>query len=321
MISGAKIKAAVFIMAGLAAIGAVTGAVMAVVNPEEDVPVCGGHHEYWDKSVSQEIKSEDITYFSFNAMTRMAMLAIPEQGPESCPSYAVRMEKDDAGNVAVEARGGGESRHRDGTRFLVKYRVPDDGLPAALIQLVRKYNLSRDNGHVSHTDGLPSGDGETLSVRFASGESIYRNNNVFPLLERSASCAIYETFRSFAKKQGYDFTTAGSSESVYDDPTPEMLQGAWIGKHFGRDCRAEFSGNRVRIWYDGELTDDTEYVIFEGSVKPNRLSSRSSPDDKYPEYDSFNAFVSISKKNDFTLVGHVYRNKSSSSVELLHQKN
>ncbi|WP_157617830.1 hypothetical protein [Succinimonas amylolytica] len=308
---------------------AATGVAMAqFLDDFRDPPECGQHHEYWDKSLSSDIKSETIVHFEYNSfpgpgfiVPEVSLEARPDSESEPFPNFYVLFDRTPSGAVRVVARGGNNTGHRDGSRFVVRYEISDDGLPRELQTIVRKHNLSRDNGHVSHTDGLPTGDGSILSVRYDSGEAIYRGNNVFPLLDDAATREIYQAFRRAARRQGYDFTTAGSSEPVYDDPTVEMLQGIWKGKHFGRECVAEITGQHIRIFYDGELADDTDYVIFEGMVKPNRLAKNSSPDDKYPRYDNFRAFTSISKKNGFTIVGHVFRNGSSSSVELFRQDN
>jgi len=311
------------ILSGIAAMGAVMAQ---IADDIREPPECGQHHEYRDKSLSPEIKSENIVHFSFMSFPDHGFMmpviesgAAPDSASERVPQYAVSLVRDDSGIIRVAARGGNNTSHRDGSQFRVEYEVPDDGLPADLQEIVRKHSLSRDNGHVSHTDGLPTGDGSILSVRYDSGEAIYRGNNVFPLLDEAATREIYQAFRRSARRQGYDFTTAGSSEPVYDDPTEEMLQGIWKGKHFGRECIAEITGSHIRIYYDGKLADDTDYVIFEGMIKPNRLARGSSPDDRYPRYENFNAFTGISKMNGFTIVGHVFRNGASSSVELRRQ--
>ncbi len=287
----------------------------------EDRPVCGGHHQYYLKDHPNVINSENIVSFTFDThgVSEFEGGYVGELDEKNknflYPVMYVSAIKQPDGRIAVEARGTGRYQQRDGKTFHVKYTVEDDGLMAELQKVVRRYNLSQNNGFVNHTDGIPSGDGDTLSVKYDSEERIYINDNVQRAIPEDPANEIYEIFLASAHKQGLAFSTAGSNVKIYDDPDEEMLQGTWTGKHFGAECICEFTGNHVKIYYDGRLTDDTDYVIVEGRIKPDRKRA-----DNPDRYDDFNTFTSITKANNFTLTGHVYRNNSSSTVSLNKKK-
>lgn len=279
----------------------------------------GGHREYRVKNLNDKIESENIK--SFQLTLYEPQIYNPAQYEETSDeereirARKLELTKNEDGSLSVRAEGENMyAKGRDGSKFILDFKTDDRDYTRRLQQLVRKHNLSSNNGFVSHTDGLPSGDGDTLSVVYESGEKIYKTDNVDRIMSFEAAYDIYSLFRVMATDSKLDFTTAGSNVQLYDDPTVQWLQGRWSGKHFGQECLVEFEGNHIRIYYGGKLTDDTEYVIFEGAVKP---AGKGAEEGKSA---SFNAFTGIYKQNSFTLDAHVYRNRSSSHVSLMRQK-
>jgi hypothetical protein len=227
----------------------------------------------------------------------------------------MKLVKNPDGTVTVEARGGSlyPTARRNGLTFHVRFTAPDRDYTARLQDLVVRRSLIRNNGLVVHTYGLPSGDGDRLSVKYDSGEYIYRRINTGPLLDYDTAFEIYDLFRTMTRDQGLDFNTKGSNVQLYDDATEEFLQGTWKGTHFGNECTVIFTGNHVRIYYGGKLTDDADYVIDEGWIVP---ADQNGGKDRL----RFQGVAVMSKKNSFTLSGTVLRNKASSTFDLRRQK-
>lgn len=268
----------------------------------------GGRSDSQVSGLRETIESHEVISFRYEAQCAMGLLSQPKLSGEA---FFVSCELLSDGRVHVIANGGSSSGRRDGTKFLLDYEADEDGFLAVLDALILEHRLSENNGHVTHVNGLPPY-GDSLSVEYASGERIYRSNNQARMLSADASDAIYEAFLTFTRKNGYDFTTAGSNVPVYDDADEAFLQGTWSGKHFGREVKAVFTGSHVQIWYDGELTDDTDYVIIEGCVLPNRL--RPDADKAYRPADGYEHFHSVetfTKYLGIGLTGHVYDGSSS----------
>ena len=134
-----------------------------------------------------------------------------------------------------------------------------------------------------------------------------------------AAKLIYDAFHEEALKNGLDFNTKGSNVKLYDDADEEFLQGTWKGTHFGREILAEFEGNRVKIYVDGKLTDDTEYIIFEGAVRPNRLKEGVTEPQSNHDYVEFEGCSCIRKMDEISLTAY-FMKESYSTCRLLTQK-
>ncbi len=265
----------------------------------------GGKTETRMFGVSENIKSQDIIEFSYSAQGGTGLAVEPKL---ALGAFALSCKLLPNGNVHIVANGSGNIYQRDNTRFILDYEAAENGFLKELAELVRKYELAKGNGKIVHVNGLPPL-GDTLDIKFASGEKIYKKSNQSRTVNAEASDAIYKAFWKFSQKNGYDFTTTGSNKPVYDDADEAYLQGTWEGRHFGKEVKAVFSGRHVQIWYDGKLTDDTDYVIVEGAVIPAK------PYTADTKYAKFNAVQKFRKTNNFIMVGHVY-NGASSSFEL-----
>ena len=285
----------------------------------EDMP--GSMHESQIQGLREEIASGEVISFEYSG--RGTDRSAPRrQGfpPHPGSDFMVSAKRLPSGSLAVESSGGNYAA-RDNSAFRLKYETEDRGFMAELAELVRRHRIGRGNGRVVHVNGLPAGLGDTISVRYAGGERIYKSSNQTMTIAPEAADEIYDAFRRLAERSGRGFTTAQSTETIYDDPTPDFLQGAWRGKHFGRECRAVFSGRRIVITYDGTVADDTGYVIANGAVVPDRLRAKPVGDREQDRYETFGGdIISFSKANDFTIVAHFYRNRSSSSCRLLRER-
>ena len=299
------------IAAALAALSLVLGGSMALT--EEDTQVDGGRTET-RLDLPREIRSENIVSFSLILQDPREYEPDEETRDgtgEVITASSMRLEKDAGGILRIRASGGGPATgHRDGSAFFVEFTTPDRGYTAKLQELIQKHGMIADNGHYSHTAGLPSGDGDQLRVIYDSGEQIGKGSNNSRILSRQAALDVFALFREITREAGHDFTTEGSTRALYDDPTTEWLQGIWEGHHFGTPCQVRFAGRHVQITYGGSLTDDTDYVIVDGWVRPDTPSARKGG------HAVFSALTGMSKKNSFTLNAGVYRNGASSSFEL-----
>ena len=280
---------------------------------------CGGTDRHRDPHAPRTIVSRQIVSFELTTFEPQEYHflftdnGLEELGEPVTATY-LSLKRQADGSLEISARGGSleamNQEVRDGSVFAVNFTTPDRGYTARLQDLVVRRSLIRNNGLVVHTYGLPSGDGDRLSVKYDSGEYIYRRINTGPLLDYDTAFEIYDLFRTMTRDQGLDFTTRGSNVTVYDDATEEFLQGIWEGRHFGTPCQVRFAGRHVQITYGGSLTDDTDYVIVDGWVRPDTPSARKGG------HAVFSALTGMSKKNSFTLNAGVYRNGASSSFEL-----
>ena len=161
--------------------------------------------------------------------------------------------------------------------------------------------------------------GDELHVKFASGEAILKSSNQTKTISQEAIQEIYNLFRTTAIKSSYDFTTDKSTRPIYDDADEQFLQGTWTGRHFGKDCTVIFTGSHVLIYYNHQLTDDTGYVIINGSIQPDKLRSKPIGKRKEDSYEHFRGIPFLRKKNSFTLTGYMTNNNSYSTVDLYKQ--
>lgn len=282
--------------------------------------MCGGKREYYVTGLKDKIESKDISEFSYTTQLLGFMFHVDENGNRKSLTdfgiqheiFSVSMKLQEDGTYLVESSGSSRYAARDGKKFILKYAVSDASMAKKLQKIIDEHSLSKNNGHVLKVSGLPSGDGDILSVKYSSDESIYKQDNQSSVVSLEAAAAIYNVFRTNAREKGFDFSTEGSNVAVYDDATVDMLQGTWKGTHFGVECVAIIEATHIKIYYGGVLTDDTEYVIKDGTVLSNKTDGQ--------HYQPFNGITSLSKSNSFTLSAHVYRDKASSSFRMYKEK-
>ena len=253
----------------------------------------GGKTDYYLQGYPTTIKSENIVYFQYQ-----------------CGEYNCKMEKEN--DVLHIECSGGNSVVRDGTYYVLDYKCQDNGFTKKLQKTVEKYDIIKDNGHFVEAAGIPPGIGDQISIKYDSGEAIYKSDNQSLTISQKASDEIYKTFKKLANDNGFDFTSEGSNVELYNDATVEYLQGSWKGMHFGHEYAAEFDGQHVKIYKDGQLTDDVDYIIYEGSVRTANLKEGKQGNSKY-DYQEFSEISCFAKNNDFTLT--MYFMKDSYSTD------
>ena len=264
--------------------------------------ICGGTREVHLDGYKDEIKSDNIVEFTYNNDGEYRLWCKLEN------------------NILHVTSNGGNSYHRDGTYFGLKYDTDKLDILKKLNDIIKENNISKNNGFVHETAGLPPGIGDSIEVVYDSGEKIYKISNQFPVVGDELGKKFYDVFHELALEYGYDFNTEKSNVLLYDDATEEYLQGRWKGDHFGHKYEVLFEGNHVKVWEDDKLVDDTDYVIYEGRIRPNKLAEGVTEPKSFNDYEPFNAFDSLRKQNKILLTMYFYKNGSSSNDELLRQK-
>ena len=208
---------------------------------------------------------------------------------------------------------GGNYMKRDGSAFILDYHTQNSGFLKELQNIISENELYKNDGYYVHINGLPQGVGDKFSVNYENGDTLKIYSNEEKMIPEKAANEFYELFKRKAVSSGYDFTTESSNVKIYDDPDTEFLQGTWEGTHFGCACKVIFEGNHVKIYYDGKLTDDTDYVISEGKIYPDKK-------DEKGNYINFSyPLTTMRKNNSFTLTAY-FKKESYSSISLYRQK-
>lgn len=232
-------------------------------------------------------------------------------------SFSVSCELN--GDILHVKSKGGNSTERDGTYFVLDYDSKSHDILNKLQDVIVKYKINKNNGYEYEVAGLPSGLGDTISVLYKSNEKIWKYSNQSPTISDEAVKEIYDIFHECALDNSYDFTSAGSNVLLYDDATKDYLQGTWKGSHFGKKYTIIFAGDNVKIYEDDKLTDDTNYVIIDGSVVSCELKDGVQLANTRHDYKEFSVISTISKKNSFTIVAYFMKD-GYSTCDLLKQE-
>ena len=245
------------------------------------------------------IKSKKIVFFSYN-----------------CGSFYVELKLND--KLFIKSTGGYSNR-RDGTYFRLEYETDTLDVLEEIQKVVEKYNFSKNNGLEYEVSGLPAGLGGTLNIIYDSGEKIYHYSNQSPIISNDAENEIYNIFKKLAISNGLDFNSEKSNVKLYDDASLDYLQGKWLGKHFGVEVFVVINGNNIKIYNDNKLTDDCKFIIFDGTIVPNKLKDGVKEASDYHDYKSFNGLSNLRKKNEILITAY-YLENAYSTCELLKQK-
>ncbi len=208
---------------------------------------------------------------------------------------------------------------RDDSYFALDYNSKDNKLLNDLQDIVVKYNLSKNNGYEYEVAGLPEGLGDILSVKYESGEKIWKYCNQAHNVTEEVANKIYDVFHNCALRNDLDFNHESSDIVLNDDATKEYVQGTWKGIHFGREYKIIFDDDNIKIYEDNKLTDDIEYLIINGDIVTNKVKvGIDTPKDR-DDYEEFSVISTIKKKNDFTMVAYFMKD-SYSTCNLLRQE-
>jgi len=263
--------------------------------------ICGGTTEGYKDGYKDKIESDNIVDFIY-----------------MCGEYSLTCHLTDS-TLHVTSNGGNHME-RDGSYFGLKYDTDKLDILKELNRIIKDNDVSKENGFYHNTAGLPPGIGDSIEVTYDSGERIYKISNQFPVVGEEIGKLFYDEFHKLAIDNGFDFTTDKSNVDLYNDATVEYLQGTWEGSHFRREYKMIFEGSHIKIYKDGELTDDTDYVIHEGWVKVNKLVDGKTEAKNQHDYQEFNACSSIRKVNDFTITVYFFENGCSSTDRFYRKK-
>ena len=199
-------------------------------------------------------------------------------------------------NLHVISSGGNYS-NRDGSAFKLDYISKTKTLLTSLQQIVEKYELYKNNGYTLTVNGLPAGLGDTISVEYDKSEKIYKSSNQSRIVQDEAVTAIYNEFHKNATQNDYEFNTEKSNIKVYDDATEKFLQGTWKGSHFGDEIKVIIKEKNIKIYCNNKLSDNTEYAIINGCVRPNKLKKGITIPKNEHDYEEFNIICRHPKRN------------------------
>jgi len=254
--------------------------------------VDGGVVKNWRlKGYNEEIKSNKIVSFSYEGSGFKV----------SCELKNNNLHILSTGNYINE---------KDDSDFSIEYNTEDLSFLDKLQEIVKEYNISLNNGYEYEVAGLPPGYGDKISVIYDSGEKIWKYSNQTNTIKTEAIDAIYNAFYDLAKANGHDFIS-NSSVTLNDDEN-ESLDGTWKGTHFGSEYKVVFNDKNIKIYKDGELTDDTEYTIIDGKIVKNQLKEGKTEAKSRYDYEEFSEISVLSKRNSFTIV--MYFMKDSYSI-------
>lgn len=133
--------------------------------------------------------------------------------------------------------------------------------------------LASANGIDKTIQGIPERLGATLLVEYTSGERIYAQDNSTSVLSAKATDALFGFFRSLAMEADCDFHHTHAEIIDYQ----EFFGGCWQSPD--KTVMLEFWGDSIKIYVDGQLTDDTTFLIEYG-----RLYNAQSKDGSFSLY-------------------------------------
>lgn len=263
----------------------------------DDIP--GARRQFHMEGCKDYIRSNKIESFTY-----------------SCCDYSLHCEKV-KNNIRIVCSGG-DLRKRDGTGFKLDFEISDDSVLSDLNNIIINNKLFKDNGYYLEVNGLPSGLGDYIYVIFDSGEKLYKYCNEFCTVDEKSQKILYDFFHKIALDYGYDFTSMESNVTLYDDATVDFLQGTWKGTHFGDSIKVVFLDNRVKIYVNRKLTDDVNYIIVRGVIKPNLMYDEVFEARDENDYIDFSG-VSFMKKNNDILLTAYFTEGAYSTCDLLKQ--
>lgn len=156
--------------------------------------------------------------------------------------------------------------------FEFEFTVPASTLDA-LQAIIEEHALASANGVDKTIQGIPERLGATLLVEYTSGERIYAHDNSSSVLSAKATDALFGFFRALAKEADCDFLHTHGEIMDFQ----EFLGGCWQDPD--KTAMLDFWGDSVKIYVDGQLTDDTTF-----SIEYDRLFGAQSEDGSFSLY-------------------------------------
>ena len=150
----------------------------------KEEPVCGGRTEYYLKGYGDKILSEELTSFEYD-----------------CREFKVQCQKEaDKIHIKTLEKTGNK---KDETTFNLDYVIEEDRILKELQRIIKKYHLSKNNGHYEEVGGLAPGCGDMIQAEYKSKEKIYKYSNQTPHVSEEAKKEIYTVFLEDSEKSGF----------------------------------------------------------------------------------------------------------------------
>ena len=138
------------------------------------------------KGYSETIKSEDIVYFNYSSYY-----------------FSGLCEKK---NKELHIKVSGFINNDINKSFKKEFIVKNDSFLDKLEAIIKKYNISKNNGYEYEIAGLSPEYGDSISVEYKSGEKIWKTDNQENTISEEAFKEIYDAFYDLSKETGNDFT-------------------------------------------------------------------------------------------------------------------
>ncbi len=154
--------------------------------------VCGGTRATLDTRAPKEISSEEMILFDATSA-----LNVPSLGEDDRLGYlsAFAAPCGEGTFLLLETAIGFRRRDEKDLRWAL---VRESVFPA-LVRLVNECGLAAENGHHSSTAGLPENFGGSVTVRYASGETVSFSDNQAPVLSLETAERIADLFAGAMK--------------------------------------------------------------------------------------------------------------------------
>ena len=242
---------------------------------------CGGTRETIDTRAPKQIASEDMTLFDVtSALPWPAELRDGEEPLQFVSAFAAPAGE---GTFLFLEHG---SRH-GGTLHQAWALVRGDVFPA-LVRLTRERDLAKENGHHSHTAGLPEDFGGSIRIRYADGEKIGVSDNQSPILSEETGRQIAALFEQ--AMHGEKLPLPDPAELTQIRFCEEREDGGFTRAVLtvhpdgtGTNAKAQrFDGPKI---YEGEKPVDAQTVsdVREGMARSGILAWAGLPDSGFPQ--------------------------------------
>ena len=159
--------------------------------------ICGGTDAYIDNTYPKKIKSDKMVMFDVYSSEYIPMVSMTGAKTEHCPEFTAFAVC--AGEFSYILFSKQSRVNPDESKRRWAYTEYD--IFSDLTELVRKYDIAKDNGFHSQTHGLPRNFGGSIVARFDDGEKISISNNQSPIFTSTVASAIIAVFENALKQE------------------------------------------------------------------------------------------------------------------------
>ena len=224
--------------------------------------MCGGTSATRDTKAPKTIISEEMTLF--NVTSSFSGCA---PGPGTVLDFiplgylSAFAAKADKGYLLCLETAEGTGYH---PRHDISFALVKNDIFPALVALVKKHDLAKNNGFNAFTHGLPENFGGSVDIRYASGERIYFSDNRSPILAPKAAREIADVFTEAMKGDKAELPDIeGLKEIIFDE---KRKDGGFTKARLA--IRPDGTGiNHKQSKYDGPKVYESEKEVDADTVE------------------------------------------------------